>query len=206
MLLAYLKYKGLYLLGTYSFIADMSWNRRSDMTLPLLQLKALGIDNIMKFEWVSAPSSEAVIRALERLVRSGMIGEDARLTEVGAKVAELGVDIGIASMLWKSKEMKCSEEVLTIAAMVSVQVLVCLTPFVLVLIQYVQDVFIIPDGAAGALAELERRKFTAEEGVSFDFLWPYGSLMSHYQDHLTLLNGSFGRLAYKGGFSFVASL
>lgn len=28
-----------------------------------------------------------------------------------------------------------------------------------------QDVFIIPEGAAGALAELERRKFTAEEGV-----------------------------------------
>ena len=30
----------------------------------------------------------------------------------------------------------------------------------------VQDVFVIPDGSAGALAELERRKFTAEEGVS----------------------------------------
>ena len=30
----------------------------------------------------------------------------------------------------------------------------------------VQDVFVIPDGgSAGALAELERRKFTAEEGV-----------------------------------------
>jgi hypothetical protein len=28
-----------------------------------------------------------------------------------------------------------------------------------------QDVFIIPTGAAGATAELERRKFTAEEGV-----------------------------------------
>lgn len=28
-----------------------------------------------------------------------------------------------------------------------------------------QDVFVIPDGAPGALAELERRKFTAEEGV-----------------------------------------
>ena len=101
----------------------MPWNRRSDMTLPILQLKALGIDDIMKFEWISAPSSEAIIRALERLVRSGMIGEeDGRLVEVGAKVAEFGVDIGIASMLWKSKEMKCSEEILTIAAMVSVQV------------------------------------------------------------------------------------
>jgi len=28
-----------------------------------------------------------------------------------------------------------------------------------------KDVFIIPDGAPGALAELERRKFTAEEGA-----------------------------------------
>lgn len=34
----------------------------------------------------------------------------------------------------------------------------------------VQDVFVIPDGgSAGALAELERRKFTAEEGVSCPF-------------------------------------
>lgn len=31
---------------------------------------------------------------------------------------------------------------------------------------FFQDVFVIPDGAPGALAELERRKFTAEEGVS----------------------------------------
>jgi len=51
--------------------------------------------------------------------------------------------------LWGSKEFKCGEEILTIAAMVAVQ-----------------DVFVIPDGAAGAMAELERRKFTAEEGVS----------------------------------------
>jgi ATP-dependent RNA helicase DDX35 len=51
--------------------------------------------------------------------------------------------------LWGSKEFKCGEEILTIAAMVAVQV-----------------VFVIPDGAAGAMAELERRKFTAEEGVS----------------------------------------
>ena len=29
-----------------------------------------------------------------------------------------------------------------------------------------QDVFVIPEGGPGALAELERRKFTAEEGAS----------------------------------------
>lgn len=35
-----------------------------------------------------------------------------------------------------------------------------------------QNVFITAEGAAGAIADIERRKFTAEEG-----------------DHLTLLNG-----------------
>ncbi|KAG8824804.1 hypothetical protein FRC17_009027, partial [Serendipita sp. 399] len=122
---------------------------RVDLTTPILQLKALGIDNLMKFEWVTPPPSESVLRAMESLVNAGMLGkEDARLTEVGAKVAEVPVDISVARMLWASKEFKCGEEILTIAAMVAVQ-----------------DVFIIPEGAAGAMAELERRKFTAEEGI-----------------------------------------
>ncbi|KAF7304640.1 hypothetical protein MKEN_01177900 [Mycena kentingensis (nom. inval.)] len=127
---------------------------RTDMTTPILQLKSLGIDDLMKFEWVSAPPAESVLRALEGLVAAGMIGEDGRLTVNGEQVAECPVEVGIARMLFNSKEHKCGEEILTIAAMTAVQ-----------------DVFVIPDGAPGALAELERRKFTAEEG-----------------DHLTLLN------------------
>lgn len=55
--------------------------------------------------------------------------------------------------LFSSKDFRCGEEVLTIAAMISVQ-----------------DVFIQADGTQGALMELERRKFTAEEGVCFSFL------------------------------------
>ncbi|KAJ7594465.1 P-loop containing nucleoside triphosphate hydrolase protein [Mycena floridula] len=127
---------------------------RTDMTTPILQLKSLGIDDLMKFEWVTAPPSESVLRALEGLVAAGMIGEDGRLTVIGEQVAECPVEVGIARMLFQSKEHQCGDEILTIAAMTSVQ-----------------DVFIIPDGAPGAIAELERRKFTAEEG-----------------DHLTLLN------------------
>ncbi|KAH9914718.1 pre-mRNA splicing factor [Fomitopsis serialis] len=127
---------------------------RTDLTTPILQLKSLGIDDLMKFEWVSSPPAESVLRALEGLYAAGMIGEDGRLTVMGEKVAECPVEVNIARMLFMSKEHKCGEEILTIAAMTAVQ-----------------DVFIIPDGAQGALAELERRKFTAEEG-----------------DHLTLLN------------------
>ncbi|KAI5986345.1 P-loop containing nucleoside triphosphate hydrolase protein [Pisolithus albus] len=127
---------------------------RSDMTTPILQLKSLGIDDLMKFEWVTAPPAESVLRALEGLVAAGMVGEDGRLTVFGQQAAEWPVEMALARMLYASKDFNCGEEILTIAAMTSIQ-----------------DVFVIPEGAQGALAELERRKFTAEEG-----------------DHLTLLN------------------
>ena len=53
-----------------------------------------------------------------------------------------------------------------------------------------QDVFLIPEGAPGALAELERRKFTAEEGVRHLEKFHYAPSNSYLsQDHVTLLNG-----------------
>lgn len=72
---------------------------RVDMTLPILQLKSLGIDDLMKFEWVNAPPSESVLRALEGLVGAGMIGEDGRLTQLGEQVAEFPLEVGIARMV-----------------------------------------------------------------------------------------------------------
>ncbi|KAB5596396.1 ATP-dependent RNA helicase [Ceratobasidium theobromae] len=137
---------------------------RTDLTTPLLQLKSLGIDDFMRFEWISPPPSESVLRALEGLIRAGMIGQEGALTEVGAKVAECPVEVTIARMLFSSKEYRCGQEILTIAAMTAVQ-----------------DAFIIPEGAAGALAELERRKFTAEEGDHLTLLNAYNAFVRHGQ-------------------------
>ena len=72
---------------------------RTDMTTPILQLKSLGIDDLMKFEWVTGPPAETVLRALENLVAAGMVGEDGRLTVVGEKVAECPVEVNIARMV-----------------------------------------------------------------------------------------------------------
>ncbi|KAI5124003.1 hypothetical protein M0805_003835 [Coniferiporia weirii] len=127
---------------------------RSDLMGPILQLKSLGIDDLTKFDWITSPPAESVLRALEGLASMGILDKDGRLTPMGEKMAECPLDVNVARMLFSSSEYHCGEEILTIAAMTTVQ-----------------DVFVIPDGSAGALAELERRKFTAEEG-----------------DHLTLLN------------------
>lgn len=69
------------------------------MTTPILQLKSLGIDDLMKFEWISAPPAESILRALEGLVATGMIGEDGRLTVIGERVAECPIELRIACMV-----------------------------------------------------------------------------------------------------------
>lgn len=132
---------------------------RSDLSTHILQLKALGIDNLVRFDYLSpAPPSALLARGLEFLVSIGALDEWGRLTKpTGEQMAEMPLDPKMAKVVLESVKFRCTQEVLSIAAMTSIA-----TPF------------IIPDegrSTAGAQGELERRKFTAEEG-----------------DHLTLLN------------------
>lgn len=124
---------------------------RIDVTPYVLQLKALGIDNLAKLEYLPpAPPSGMMVRSLEFLSALGALDEWGRLTSQGEQMAELPIDPMTAKCLLVSREFKCTAEMLTIAAMTSVS-----SPFV------------IPDegrSKAGAEGELERRKFTAEEG------------------------------------------
>ena len=72
---------------------------RTDLTTPILQLKSLGIDDLMKFEWVTSPPAESILRALEGLVASGMLDPEGRLTNMGEKVSECPVEVNIARMV-----------------------------------------------------------------------------------------------------------
>lgn len=89
---------------------------RTDLTTPFLQLKALGIDDLVKFEWVTNPPAEAVLRALEGLVAAGMVGEDGRLTVVGEKVAECPVEVGIARMVCAVCPHRCAEALMPVSS------------------------------------------------------------------------------------------
>lgn len=53
----------------------------------------------MKFEWVTSPPAESVLRALEGLVASRMLDADGRLTDMGEKVSECPVEVNIARMV-----------------------------------------------------------------------------------------------------------
>jgi ATP-dependent RNA helicase DDX35 len=157
---------------------------RTELSSAILQLKALGIDNFMKLQWLTIPPSELIAQSLSSLIIHSIIDIDGRLTSLGMKVAEIPLDVKAACVvshldddlelltnyafkLLDSQRFRCGEEILTIIAMTTIQVSVpsCAIYFDPKRIIVLQDVFIIPAGAAGASAELERRKFTAEEGV-----------------------------------------
>ncbi|XP_022715794.1 probable pre-mRNA-splicing factor ATP-dependent RNA helicase DEAH9 isoform X3 [Durio zibethinus] len=85
-------------------------------------LKALGIDNILGFDWPASPSPESMIRALEVLYSLGVLDDDAKLTSpVGFQVAEIPLEPMISKMILASNELGCSEEIITIAAVLSIQ-------------------------------------------------------------------------------------
>jgi ATP-dependent RNA helicase DDX35 len=96
--------------------------QRSNLAMVVLQLKAMGIDNVLYFDFMSPPPAEAMIRALELLYALGALDDSAKLTSTfGVKMAEFPTDPQMSKMLLSSGEFGCSEEILTIAAMLSIQ-------------------------------------------------------------------------------------
>ena len=60
--------------------------QRSNLTAAVLQLKAIGIDTIMRFPFLDPPPAEAAVRALERLYALGAINEAAKCDAEGLRL------------------------------------------------------------------------------------------------------------------------
>lgn len=84
--------------------------QRSDLTWVVLLLKAMGIDDILHFEFLSPPAAEAMIRALELLFALGALDESCQLTDpVGITMAEFPVEPCLAKFLTSAWDFGCVE-------------------------------------------------------------------------------------------------
>ncbi|TDL23390.1 P-loop containing nucleoside triphosphate hydrolase protein [Rickenella mellea] len=93
---------------------------RSNLANTVLELVKLGIKDLVKFDYVDAPAPETLMRALELLNYLAALDDDGNLTPLGGIMAEFPLDPQMAKMLIVSPEFKCSNEILTIVAMLSV--------------------------------------------------------------------------------------
>ncbi|CAK9795089.1 ATP-dependent RNA helicase DHX15 homolog [Anthophora plagiata] len=93
---------------------------RSNLGSVVLQLKKLGIDDLVHFDFMDPPAPETLMRALELLNYLAALDDDGNLTDLGAVMAEFPLDPQLAKMLISSRDHNCSNEILSITAMLSV--------------------------------------------------------------------------------------
>uniref|UniRef100_A0A6U2I1C1 RNA helicase n=2 Tax=Hemiselmis andersenii TaxID=464988 RepID=A0A6U2I1C1_HEMAN len=92
---------------------------RSNLGSVVLTLKKLGIDDLVHFDFMDPPAPETLMRALELLNYLGALNDDGDLTDLGATMAEFPLDPQLSKMLVASPKFNCSNEVLSIVAMLS---------------------------------------------------------------------------------------
>ncbi|KAG9316237.1 P-loop containing nucleoside triphosphate hydrolase protein [Chiua virens] len=93
---------------------------RSNLANAVLELVKAGIKDLVKFDYVDAPAPETLMRALELLNHLAALDDDGNLTALGSIMAEFPLDPQLSKMLISSPEFQCSNEILTITAMLSV--------------------------------------------------------------------------------------
>ena len=136
--------------------------QRSNLAPIILQLKALGIDNVLRFDFLTPPPAELIIRALELLYSLGSVDDYAKLTRpLGVRMAELSVEPMMAKVLLSAPTMTCLSEILSIAAMTSLQ----------------GAVWFHHDGEKKA-TESARRRFAVEEGDHLTLLNVYQAFVT----------------------------
>lgn len=93
---------------------------RSNLAAVVLQMKRLGISDLVHFDFMDPPAPETLMRALESLHYLGALDDEGELTPIGGKMAEFPLDPPLAKMLLISCDLGCSNEVLSIVSMLSV--------------------------------------------------------------------------------------
>lgn len=136
--------------------------QRSNLASSILQLKALGIDNVLRFDFLTPPPSELIIRGLELLYSLGALDDYAKLTRpLGIRMAELSVEPMMAKVLLTASDHGCLSEMLSIGAMISLQ----------------GAVWFHHEGERKS-TESARRKFAADEGDHLTLLNVYQAFVT----------------------------
>lgn len=139
--------------------------RRADLSMTILNLKALGIDNILRFNFPSPPPAKNMLASIELLHALGALdGEGGKLTSPeGYMMAEMPLTPTLSKMLLVSCDMGCSDEILSIVAMMQVQ-----------------QFFSRPTSGQGSInARRARRNFEVAEGDLITMLNVYQAFVAN---------------------------
>lgn len=95
--------------------------QRQNLAYTILMLKAMGINDLLNFEFMDPPLMLTMLTALRDLYNLSALDEESYLTELGHRMADFPMEPALTKTLIKSVEFECTEEIVSIVAMLSVQ-------------------------------------------------------------------------------------
>lgn len=117
----------------YRLFTEAEFEKFDSMTVPeiqrcnlasvMLQLLAIRIPNILTFDFMSKPSPDAIRAAIEQLSLLGAVEQkedQILLTSLGRKMAAFPLDPRFSKTILLSPKFHCTEEILTIVSLLSV--------------------------------------------------------------------------------------
>lgn len=134
--------------------------KRCNLASAILILKASGIDDITKFDFLDRPSHASLVAALEELYALTALNSEGQLSALGKKMSIFPLSPPFARVLLASQKLRCTSQVITIISMLSV------------------DVFVSTSSNRDESAEV-KKKFAHPEGDLLMLLTVYNEYLEH---------------------------
>lgn len=93
--------------------------RRLELSQSILQIKAMGAEDVANFPWLQPPEPAALQQAEKLLQALGATATDGKLTEMGRRMSRLPMHPRLARMLIEADQRRCLERACLWAAIIS---------------------------------------------------------------------------------------
>ncbi|AJU50647.1 Prp22p [Saccharomyces cerevisiae YJM1399] len=95
--------------------------QRQNLSHTILMLKAMGINDLLKFDFMDPPPKNLMLNALTELYHLQSLDDEGKLTNLGKEMSLFPMDPTLSRSLLSSVDNQCSDEIVTIISMLSVQ-------------------------------------------------------------------------------------
>nr|GEY39599.1 pre-mRNA-splicing factor ATP-dependent RNA helicase DEAH1-like isoform X1 [Tanacetum cinerariifolium] len=114
------------LYNAYNYFSDLDDNivpeiQRTNLVNVVLSLQSLGIHDLLNFDFMDPPPVEALLKALDLLFALSALNKRDELTKAGKKMVEFPLDLMLSKMIIASDKYECSDEIISIAVMLSIR-------------------------------------------------------------------------------------
>jgi ATP-dependent RNA helicase DHX8/PRP22 len=95
--------------------------QRTNLGNTVLSMKAMGVNDLLHFDFMDAPPVQTLVAAMEQLFALGALDDEGLLTRLGRRMAEFPMEPPLSKVLIQSVDLGCSDEILTLVSMLNVQ-------------------------------------------------------------------------------------